>query len=179
VKFFGRAKGISGEGAGNLFLRAFYNGNLVAKTYTSESDYNWNTLVYIPAGNFSFFFEVPLDYTPQMNLSIITEKAGVYPRKEHIISGFGQVFDTDVAVLNLSAPEPIIVGNNNFSVTVANTGTLASEVQVNVLYTPINWQGNEFWEGYRKNISNSVVLLQPHEVKTINFTAQIDGPPNL
>ncbi|MEK6893174.1 MAG: hypothetical protein AABX07_03130, partial [Nanoarchaeota archaeon] len=184
VKFSGKISDLTGKGISNLFISAYYNGKEVAKAYTQKGFWDFGEDIeqeqfYVDRnGNFSFLFNVPLDYTIDANLSIITKETGVYQQKEHIISGFAQIFDKDAAVLGITTPAYLTIGENEINVTIANVGKTEADAQLKIWQSDIDGERNEI--GERTLLKSVVVSLQPQETKTIslNVRPQLTGDIN-
>ena len=177
VRFYGKVRDAeSTKGAGNLFMEVLYNGRLAQKVVTQgrgyrgyrNSDNEWIEYYY-DGGNFSFIFDVPSDYTPEMNLSLVTAAVGIYPRQEHIISGFGQVFQQDVALISLDVPQFIYRGENTtLNATLANVGGVSADARLTLYYQEVSPYGDFY--GDRQEIKTIDYSLAPHETRAVNIT---------
>jgi len=139
ARFYGKIKDSNGKGVSDLLIRKYFNGNQTGKELTTPikwqcEDYNCNNLIKVEGGNFSFFVDVPLDYSDNTNISLLFGGTGIYQLTQYIINGFAQIFEKDVAVSELVTPNVMFVGNNLIDVAVSNGGSESQSALLEILF---------------------------------------------
>jgi hypothetical protein len=186
VNINGTVKDISGRVASNLLIDVYYNGESIGQTYTrspywhtpsvwndNTGEWNWLDDVYIGGGKFNLEFQVPLDYSDDSDLSLVYGGISAYASEEHIISGFSQVFDEDVAVLDVELPVVVYFGDNNLNVKVANVGKTVTDATIEVYIA----KGNDRYDFDESSElkESRVITLGAEEVREEMFNVPFEG----
>lgn len=194
VRFYGQIRESSGVGINGLLIRAVYNGEEITSTFTTRPYFHYDTGERVEGGNFSFVLDVPLDYTEGNNLSLFYGGAGKYIRREEVITGFSQIFDKDVAIVDLATEPALYAGSNTLGVKVVNVGKTESTFNVKVYVDEGSVSSGRYYfqndpelQETREltlapeQISDEVFEIQTGEAEVVNVTvvAELDGDMNL